>query len=108
MLKKSSSYIGLINIVGILLPLFVYFTFNFHNPTVSDFWQFMADFSPFTFVSDVLDNVTTLLWGYTFDFNIYLSYITGVELFSIFIDFVLWLPRWFRDFFIRGYRNGKN
>lgn len=77
-----------------ILPIFIYFTLNYHNPTATmDFFAFVETFSPFTWLSNILDEVTMTAWGETFALSKYLAYAFGVELCHVIYDVCAFIPR---------------
>ena len=76
-----------------VLPILVYLTINKRNPEAPGFFVFLDSFSPFTFVSDIFDEVTQAAFKTTFAINKYLAYVAGVEVFHVMFDVVVFIPR---------------
>ena len=66
---------------------------NKRNPEAPGFFVFLDSFSPFTFVSDIFDEVTQAAFKTTFAINKYLAYVAGVEVFHVMFDVVVFIPR---------------
>lgn len=79
--------------IVMLLPLIVYYVMNFRNPETTEFFVFMANFSPFSFIQDVLDSVSETAFGSTFALTSYLGYCVGVEIFHVLFDVIVFIPR---------------
>ena len=76
-----------------LLPVLVYLTVNKQNASAPNFFTFLESFSPFSFVSDIFDEVTQTAFNTTFAVNDYLAYVAGVEVFHVMFDVVVFIPR---------------
>lgn len=76
-----------------LLPILVYFVLNYRNPSAPDFFTYISGFAPFTFIQDILDDVTDLSFGATFKLNAFLAYCVGVEILHVLFDVIVFIPR---------------
>lgn len=76
-----------------LLPILVYLVVNYRNPAAPDFFTYISGFAPFAFIQDILDDVTTLAFGSTFNLNTFLAYCVGVEILHVLFDVIVFIPR---------------
>lgn len=79
--------------IMMMLPLFVYFVVSFRNAEAVSFLSFVADFSPFPFIEDILDRVSEMAFGSTFALSGLFAYFVGVEIFHVLFDVIVFIPR---------------
>lgn len=80
--------------ITLLLPVIVYLTiYSKTGASAPSFFAFLETFSPFPYVANIFDSITEKVFGETFALTNYLSYMVGVELFHIFYDVVVFIPR---------------
>ena len=75
-----------------LLPVFIYVLGHFRDSNVS-MTDFLALVPTFPFIQETLDEVCTLAFGHTFQLNVYLAYLVGVEILHVLFDVIVFIPR---------------
>ena len=76
-----------------ILPVFVFFVMNYRQETNTDFITFVSTFSPFPFITDILNSVTSTAFGVEFSLNAYLGYLVGIEILHVLFDIIVFIPR---------------
>ena len=79
--------------IVMMLPIIVYFITSFRNPEAVGFLTFVADFSPFPFIEEILHDVFALAFGCKFELSGLLAYFVGVEIFHVLFDVIVFIPR---------------
>lgn len=75
-----------------IIPIIAYFCTSFHNPTVVEFNSFIQQFN-YPFISDIFNQIftgTLLLPSFLVN---YLSYFCAVAVIHVFVDVVIFIPR---------------
>lgn len=76
-----------------LLPIFIYLFQCWGNTPTIGFFDFLSDFSPFPFITDILNNVTQTAFNSTFALNGYIGYCVAVEIIHVLFDVIVFIPR---------------
>lgn len=76
-----------------VLPLIVFYVLNYRQGANTDFITFVSSFSPFPFITDVLNSVTSAAFGVEFALNAYFGYLAGVEIMHVLFDVIVFIPR---------------
>lgn len=76
-----------------ILPIIFYFAINYRNPAATGFFEYVSAFSPFSYIENIFNDITRLAFDTTFPLVSYLSYCVGVEIFHVFFDVIVFIPR---------------
>ncbi len=81
----------------LLLPILVYVVQTWNNPANSTFAAVISEFE-FKFISDIVNQI--FIGGYAMPANLtsYLSYFCVVEIMHVFVDFIVFIPRFAHHF----------
>lgn len=78
-----------------LLPILVYFISVFHVGAELSQFNSYVDLFTFDYVADIFNRIFTENLAFPSILVNYLSYFISVEIIHIFVDVVVFLPRWF-------------
>lgn len=81
-----------------ILPIVLYFVLNFRSASPVDFSQFISNFR-FDFVADIFNQIFTNDLVFPVVLVDFLSYFVSVGIIHIFVDFVLFIPRFAHNVF---------
>ena len=90
-----------------ILPLIVFYVLNYRQGASTDFMAFVSSFSPFPFITDVLNNVTSTAFGVEFALNAYFGYLAGVEIMHVLFDVIVFIPRFAHKFLAKAVNFGE-
>lgn len=79
-----------------VLPLFLFFVLNYRNPS-ADFSSFIASYR-YSYVADICTQIFTDTLSLPVVVTDFLSYFVSVEISHIFIDVIVFIPRFARTF----------
>ena len=89
-----------------LLPILLYFIMWFRIGSAPDFIAFINTSWRFDFIADILDQVwSTCFNGSTLPISGYISYIASIEVVHVFLDAVIFIPRFAHKVIQKGWSN---
>lgn len=75
-----------------ITPLIVYFVSSWNNPNTIDFSSFIANYR-FTFIANIFNSIFTDTFIFPTALVDFISYFCSVEIIHVFVDFVVFIPR---------------
>lgn len=80
-----------------IIPLIVYFVSCWNNPNIIDFSTFIANYR-FTFIADIFNQIFTDTLIFPTALVDFVSYFCSVEIIHLFVDFIVFIPRFAHNF----------
>lgn len=80
-----------------LIPLIVFIVSTWNNPSTTTFNDTMALFE-FKYISDIINKIFINGYAMPTTLTAYLSYFCVVEIMHVFIDFIVFIPRFAQNF----------
>lgn len=71
------------------LALFV----NYHGTNIPDIFTYVTTFSPFTYIDNLFGRIFESVFGSSFGFVHYVSYMAGIEICHVLFDIIVFIPR---------------
>ena len=75
-----------------ITPLIVFFVSSWNNPSSIDFSTFIANYR-FTFIADIFNQIFKDTFIFPTALVDFISYFCSVEIIHVFVDFVVFIPR---------------